>query len=251
LKLSVVIPAHNEEGCIEDTVRELAAALASRAIEHEILIVNDHSRDGTAAILQRLARDVPVCRYVDNAGPSGFGNAIRFGLDRFSGDAVAVYMADASDRPADLVRFYDAMLTTGSDCVFGTRWSKGGRVHDYPRHKLLLNRVFNLMVMLLFGLRYNDVTNAFKLYRRQAVEGARPLISHHFNLTVELPLKTIVRGFSYTVVPNEWINRKAGVSKLKIKEMGSRYMFILLYCLIEKWLSRGDYHRRNPAMSLA
>jgi dolichol-phosphate mannosyltransferase len=101
----------------------------------------------------------------------------------------------------------------------------------------------NTFIRILFGLRYNDVTNAFKLYRKEVIQGLKPLLSHHFNLTVELPLKAIVRGYSYTVVPNSWTNRKQGESKLKIKEMGSRYIFIILYCFIEKWLSRGDYHR--------
>ena len=114
---------------------------------------------------------------------------------------------------------------------------------DYPLPKLILNRLANTFIRILFGLRYNDVTNAFKLYRKEVIQGLKPLLSHHFNLTVELPLKAIVRGYSYTVIPNSWTNRKQGESKLKIKEMGSRYLFIVLYCFIEKWLSRGDYRR--------
>jgi dolichol-phosphate mannosyltransferase len=102
----------------------------------------------------------------------------------------------------------------------------------------------NHLIRVLFGLRYN-ITNAFKLYRRPVIEGLKPFLSPHFNLTVELPLKAIVRDYSYEVVPNEWINRKSGVSKLRIQEMGSRYLFIVLYCLIEKWLSRGDYRRHR------
>ena len=247
-RLSVVIPAHNEEGCIEATIRQLAAKLAAEGIRHEILVVDDHCVDRTGEILARVANDVPGLRVVKNTGRGGFGHAVRFGLDRFTGDAVAVYMADASDRPEDLVRFWQEMDRSGADCVFGTRWGAGGHVEDYPLFKLVLNRLFNTLIQAIFGLRYNDITNAFKLYRRSVIDGTRPHISHHFNLTVELPLKAIVRGFSYTVVPNAWINRKTGVSKLKIKEMGSRYMFILLYCLIEKWLSRGDYHRSNSGL---
>jgi dolichol-phosphate mannosyltransferase len=90
-------------------------------------------------------------------------------------------------------------------------------------------------------LRYNDVTNAFKLYRRSAIAGAQPLLSHHFNLTVELPLKCIIRGYRYAVLANSWKNRERGISKLRIKEMGSRYLFVILYCWLERTLSRGDY----------
>lgn len=243
MKLSVVIPAHNEEGCLEGTVRALAAELEAGGIAHEILVVNDGSTDGTERVLRALGRELPALRWVANGPPHGFGLAVRRGLDAYTGDAVAVYMADASDRPEDLVRYYRVLLERGVDCVFGTRFHPDARVSGYPAHKLVLNRLANGFVQLLFGLRYNDVTNAFKLYTRAAVDGARPLLSHHFNLTVELPLKCIVRGFSYTVVPNDWTNRKAGISKLRIQEMGSRYLFIVLYCFLERWLSHGDYRR--------
>lgn len=249
MKLSVVIPARNEEGCIESTVRDLARTLIAAGIDHEILVVDDRSTDRTAEILARMAPDFPTLRPLCNSGANGFGMAIRYGLDRFVGDVVAVFMADASDRPEDLVRFFREMERLEVDCVFGTRFAPESRVVDYPWLKLSINRLANLFIRLAFGLRYNDVTNAFKLYRREMIEGARPFLSPHFNLTVELPLKAIIRGYTYAVVPNDWINRKTGESKLKIKEMGSRYMFIVLYCLIEKWLSRGDYVRDAPRAS--
>ena len=245
MKLSVVIPAHNEEGGIEATVRGLYDRLRAENIDHEILVVNDNSSDRTEAILAALRDDVPTLAYRNNAPPHGFGFAVRYGLERFSGDAVAVYMADASDRPEDLVRFWRTLEEKPVDCVFGSRWVRGAHVHDYPRIKLALNRLANAFIQVLFGLRYNDVTNAFKLYRREAIDGLKPFLSHHFNLTVELPLKAIVRGYDYAVLPNDWINRKTGISKLKIPEMGSRYLFIVLYCFIEKWLSVGDYRREK------
>ncbi len=135
-------------------------------------------------------------------------------------------------------------MQEGYDCVFGTRWSKGGKVYDYPSHKLFLNRLFNNIVRMMFGIKYNDVTNAFKLFRKETIDGIQPLLSPHFNLTVELPLKAIIRGYTYAVVPNSWTNRKHGVSKLKIREMGSRYFFILLYCLIEKSFARDDFKKK-------
>ena len=241
--LSVVIPAHNEEGCIESTVRALHERLSAEKIAHEILVVNDNSSDQTEPILLALEKEIPSLRHINNRPPHGFGFAVRAGLGDFSGDAVAVYMADASDRPEDLVAFYRCMEKEGVDCVFGTRFHRDARTVDYPKFKLYVNRAANSFIQMLFGLRYNDVTNAFKLYRRPVIDGLQPLMSNHFNLTVELPLKAIVRGYTYAVVPNWWINRKTGESKLKIKEMGSRYLFIVLYCLIEKGLSRGDYHR--------
>jgi len=244
MKLSVVIPAHNEEGALAETVRALHRRLREAAIEHEILVVNDNSEDRTEDILRLLAREVPTLRYLNNPPPSGFGRAVQLGLEGFIGDAVAVYMADSSDSPDDLVRFFHALRDHDVDCVFGTRFAGGGRTVDYPAPKLLLNRLGNTLIRFLFRLRYNDVTNAFKLYRRHVIEGLQPLLSRHFNMTVELPLKAIVRGYSYEVVPNSWTNRKVGESKLKIKEMGSRYLFIICYCLIEKWLGCGDYAKK-------
>lgn len=242
--LSVVIPAHNEEGSVEEAVRTIAATLDRERIKHEVVVVNDHSSDGTAAILSRLQGELPQLRVVDNDGPGGYGYAVRKGLEHFNGDRVAVMMADLSDLPEDLVRF-NRKMDEGYDCVFGTRWSKGGKVVDYPWVKRLMNRIANNVVRLVFRMKYNDCTNAFKLYRRSTIEGLHPFLSPHFNLTLEIPLKAIVRGYSYAVLPNSWHNRKTGVSKLKIKEMGSRYFFIMLYCLIEKYFSRGDFKKRT------
>ncbi len=251
MKLSVVIPVHNEEGCIADTVRSLANHLAAARVDHEILAINDNSSDRSAEILAALAHEMACLRCHESSPPHGFGLAVRKGLESYSGDAVAVYMADGSDTPDDLLRFFEVLQSRSVDCAFGSRFLRGSRVIDYPLHKLLLNRLANAFIRVVFGLRYNDVTNAFKLYRRCVIDGVKPFLSHHFNLTVELPLKAIVRGYSYAVVPNQWINRKTGVSKLRIQEMGSRYLFIILYCLLERWLSRGDYRRRNPSAAAA
>jgi dolichol-phosphate mannosyltransferase len=245
MKLSVIIPAHNEEDSIAKTLRDLYAALDAEAIDHEILVVNDNSSDLTEARVMALRQSIPTLDMVSNPAPNGFGAAVRKGLENYTGEAVAIYMADASDRPEDLVQFFRVMEERGVECVFGSRFVRGAKTIDYPGLKLVLNRLANTFIRVLFGLQYNDITNAFKLYRRNVIDGLKPFLSQHFNITVELPLKAIVRGYSYAIVPNHWINRKSGISKLKIQEMGSRYLFIVLYCFIERWLSKGDYHRRN------
>jgi dolichol-phosphate mannosyltransferase len=244
VKLSVVIPARNEEGSVGETIRALLEELRTAGIAGEMIIVDDGSTDGTAACVSDLAAGFPAVRLVTNNGRHGFGMAVRTGIAHSTGDAVAVMMADGSDSPRDLVAYY-RKLAEGYDCVFGSRFVRGSRLIDYPAHKLLLNRFANWFIKVLFGLHFNDTTNAFKCYRRHVIEGIQPLISPHFNLTVEMPLKAIVRGYSYAVVPICWTNRKAGISKLKIREMGSRYLFIILYLWLEKTLARGDYHRRN------
>jgi dolichol-phosphate mannosyltransferase len=250
VKLSVIIPAHNEVECVRGTVERLYRTLTISSVPFEIVVINDHSTDGTAGVLEDLGRELPGVRWVDNtARPSGFGHALQCGLDVFEGDAVCIVMADASDDPEDVVKYY-RKLEEGYECVFGSRFTRTSRVVDYPRHKLLLNRLANWFIRMLFRLDYSDTTNAFKCYRREVIKGVQPILSPHFNITVELPLKAQVRGYTYAVVPINWYNRATGVSKLKIKEMGSRYLFIVLYVWLEKKLSRGDYRRSSPALPI-
>jgi dolichol-phosphate mannosyltransferase len=242
--LSIVIPAHNEEACIEETVRAFHCELKKENIIHEILVVNDNSKDATESILIKLSREIPELKYINNIPPNGFGFAVRRGLEKFSCDSVAIVMADLSDQPVDLIAYYREM-GRGFDCIFGSRFIRGGETVNYPKVKYVLNRFANNIIRILFAVKYNDKTNAFKLYSRETINGLKPFLSHHFNLTVELPLKAIVRGYSYAVVPNHWISRKERESKLRIREMGSRYFFIILYCLLEKWLSQGDYKKQT------
>ncbi|HNB23806.1 MAG TPA: glycosyltransferase family 2 protein [Candidatus Melainabacteria bacterium] len=237
--IAIVIPAFNEEGCIELTVRHLHLELIANKVPHEIVVVDDGSSDNTWQILMNLTKDVPTLKPVRNLGPHGFGRAVICGLQNFDADAVAVMMADNSDDANDVVRYWHK-LNEGYDCVFGSRFMKGGGVIDYPVHKLIMNRMANLFVRIMFNINFNDTTNAFKAYRKRVIKGCAPFISPHFNLTVEIPLKAMVRGYSWTVIPITWKNRRTGISKLKIQEMGSRYLFICLYLWLEKHLTR-DY----------
>lgn len=240
--LSVVIPARDEEGCIAATVEHLHVELRLRGVPHEIVVVDDGSRDRTWEILSDLQTRIAALAPVQNTGAHGFGRAIVRGLDAARGDGVVIMMADESDDVRDVVRYWE-LLQEGWDCVFGSRFQRGGGVIDYPRLKLWMNRAANTFLRVLFGIKHNDITNAFKAYRKTTIDGCRPLISPHFNITVELPLKAIVRGYQWTSMPNTWRNRRSGEAKLKIKEMGSRYLFICLYVWLEKHLSRGDYKR--------
>jgi len=238
--LSIVLPARDEEGCISSTVKHLHLELKLRGVPHEIIVVDDGSTDSTWEILTKDAETMPELRPQKNPGPHGFGRAIIYGLNAMKGDAAVIMMADESDDCRDVVRYWEK-LNEGYDCVFGSRFMKGGGVIDYPRIKLWLNRLANFFIKTLFRVKLNDTTNAFKAYRKTALDGCRPFIAPHFNLTVELPLKAIVRGFTWAVIPITWRNRRSGVAKLKIKEMGSRYLFICLYIWLEKYFSRGDY----------
>ena len=244
--LSVVIPARDEEACVGPTVNHLSMELRLHKIPHEIIVVDDGSADRTWERLVELTTSLPELKPIQNRGMLGFGRAVSLGLDHMIGDAAVIMMADESDDCRDVVRYWNEM-NGGADCVFGSRFIKGGGTIDYPLFKLVINRMANTFLRVIFGIRFNDTTNAFKAYRREVIDGCRPLISTHFNLTVELPLKAIVRGYQWSVIPITWKNRHAGHTKLKLKEMGSRYLFIVLYLWLEKYLSRGDYRKRSTA----
>jgi len=240
--LSVVIPARDEEGCIANTVEHLHLELKLREIPHEILVVDDGSTDRTWPILLELQTRLPELRPLQNTDRNGFGRTILQGLEAMQGDAVIIMMADESDDCHDAARYWEK-LNEGYDCVFGSRFIRGGGTIDYPWPKWILNRIANAFIASMFRLQFNDTTNAFKAYRRTVIDGCRPLISPHFNLTIELPLKAIVRGYTWTIMPITWRNRRTGVAKLRIREMGSRYFFICMYVWLEKYFSRGDYQK--------
>ena len=240
--LSIVIPARDEEGCIASTVEHLHLELQLNDVPHEIVVVDDGSSDRTWEILSELSSRMPQLNPQQNFGRHGFGCAIIYGIDHCNGDAVTIMMADESDDCRDVVRYWK-LLNEGYDCVFGSRFIRGGGVIDYPWVKLRLNRLANYFIKILFRIKLNDTTNAFKAYRKSTLDGCRPFLSPHFNLTVELPLKAIVRGYTWTTIPITWRNRRTGVAKLKIREMGSRYFFIVAYVWLEKYFSRGDFKK--------
>lgn len=250
MKLSIVIPARNEEGNIDRTIIALRDYLDGANISDlDILVVDDGSSDRTFEIVSGLAQADDRIRVVKNTGKHGFGRAVSYGLERFAGDAVIVYMADASDAPEDVAKYY-YILRDYAECAFGSRFMRGSQIMDYPRFKLVINRIANFVIQTMFWLGFNDVTNAFKGYRREVIEGCRPFISPHFNLTIEIPLKAIVRGYSYRVTPISWRNRDVGTSHLRLKEQGSRYIFTLLTIWFEMLLTYDDYKRAKSDVFL-
>jgi dolichol-phosphate mannosyltransferase len=248
MKLSIVIPARNEEGNVEKTVVALRDHLDSVDIKtFEILVVDDGSTDHTHDLIAaENAKDERI-RVITNNGRHGFGRAVSFGLNNFTGDAVIVYMADASDSPEDVVRYF-YILRDEADCAFGSRFMRESKIYDYPKFKLVINRFANYLIKTMFRLPYNDTTNAFKGYRANVIEGCRPFLSPHFNLTIEIPLKAIVRGYSFKIIPISWRNRDIGVSALKLKEQGSRYLYTLLTVWFEWLLVQHDTKRTDDGV---
>jgi len=233
MKLSIIIPIKNEETLIKKIVDKLEIKLKS--LPYEIIFINDFSTDNTVRVVEELIKSKPKINIYNNKR-KGLGGAITEGINVSTGDVVCIMMSDLSDSIDDLEKYYNLIKNENIDAVFGSRFIEGSKVVDYPRKKLILNRVFNIITKLLFFSEYNDFTNAFKIYKKSALLKTFPLVSESFNIFLELPLKIISRKMKYKIIPISWINRKEGVSKFDIKELRAKYLFTLIYCLLEKLL---------------
>jgi dolichol-phosphate mannosyltransferase len=249
-KLSIVIPAYNEEKNIARCLNELKAALRHEEIPYEIIVVNDNSQDGTEGVVRgEMALD-PAIRIVNRTPPGGFGRAVRSGLEAVRGDIVVIYMADLSDAPEDVVAYY-RKIREGYDCVFGSRFIKGSEVQNYPPVKLVVNRMVNTGIRLLFWTRFNDLTNAFKAYRTAVIRDCGPYRACHFNLTLEMSLGALIRRYHIAQMPIRWYGRTWGSSNLKLGEMGRRYLSTLLMMFFQRHLISDDLLAERLASNIA
>lgn len=244
--LSIVVPAHNEEGSILPTLDELRVTLDAESVDFEIIVVDDNSSDSTASIVGKVAEDDQRVRLIRRHPPPGFGRAIRAGLDAVRGDCVVICMADLSDDPKDVVAYY-RKLQEGYDCVFGSRFLPKSKVEKYPWNKLLVNRLVNRGIQGMFLTRHNDLTNAFKAYKTYVIKDCGPYRSSHFNITIEMSLSALMRQYHVAVIPINWYGREAGVSKLRMTEMGRRYLSTLLMLFFQRILTSDDVLAESAA----
>lgn len=239
LLYSVIIPAYNEEKNIVPSINALAVELRGEGIPFELVVVNDNSTDGTAEVVEQARAEFPEIKLVHNTPPGGLGRAVRCGLKHYTGDAVVIVMADLSDDPRDVVTCY-RKLEEGYDCAFGSRFMRGGEVSHYPFGKLVFNRIGNTVIRFMFLKKHNDLTNAFKAYRRHVIESISPLRACHFNITIEMSLSAVVRHYAIAQFPIRWSGRTWGQSNLHIREMGRRYLCTLLKIWFERILIFDD-----------
>ena len=233
MKVSIIIPVRNEELAIKNIIDQLENQLKN--LPCEIIFVNDFSTDNTDKTIKEKIQTKDQFNLYENK-KKGLGGAISEGINKASGEAVCIMMSDLSDDINDFMKYYEIIKNEEVDAVFGSRFIKNSKVVDYPKKKLILNRIFNLVTKLLFISDYNDFTNAFKIYKKEALIKTFPLVSESFNIFLELPLKIISRKMKYKIIPISWINRKEGSSKFDIKELKAKYLFTLIYCWLEKIL---------------
>ena len=237
MSLSILIPCKNEEDNLEKTIKIIKSRISKKIKKFEFVVINDFSTDKTMKICQRLAKKDRKFIFKNNT-KAGLGSAINIGINSSNHKFIAVVMSDLSDNPSDLIKYYQTIKKKNLDAVLGSRFTKKSKITDYPIKKLFFNRIFNLLVKFLFFSKYNDFTNAFKIYKKQTLLELMPLISENFNIFLEIPLKIIIRKKKYQIISINWTNRKKGKSKFKIKELSSKYFFTLFYCLLEKILLR-------------
>jgi len=231
--LSILIPVRNEEENVNIISKEIITKISIQS--YEILFINDFSEDNTERELIKLNTPNTKVVYYNNI-KKGLGGAIDLGIQKSRGDYVCIMMSDSSDTVEDLNTYYNIISNYNLDAVFGSRFIKGGKTVNYPLLKMILNRMGNLLAKFLLWTDLNDFTNGFKIYKRDSLLKLYPLVSESFNIFFELPLKLIIRGFKYKIIPISYYNRTVGEAKFKIDELGSKYIFTLLYCFFEKIL---------------
>lgn len=233
MSLSIIIPCRNEEENISKTINNINQKLSKKIKDYEIILINDFSTDKTFEIGKKLSSKKVT---IKNNIHKGLGGAINYGIKTAKKKFIVIMMADLSDSCSDLLKYYKIISNEKLDAVLGSRFLKNSKVTDYPLKKMIFNRVFNYLVKIIFFSNYNDFTNAFKIYRKDSLKKLKPLVSENFNIFLEIPLKLIIRKQNYKIIPINWKNRKRGEAKFKIKELSSKYLFTLLYCLMEKIL---------------
>ena len=237
MSISIIIPCKNEENTILKTVNILKKKIKNKITNYEFILINDFSTDGTLKVIKKISKNSKNVNFSNNKN-KGLGGAINLGVKVSKKKFIVIVMADLSDDPNDLIRYYNEINKNNFDAIFGSRFTKKSKVIDYPIRKLIYNRIFNFLVKIIFLSDYNDFTNAFKIYKKSTLIKLKPFVSENFNIFLELPLKIIVRRKKYKIISINWKNRKIGYSKFKVNELGSKYFFTLLYCFFEKILLR-------------
>lgn len=245
--LSVVIPCHNEELVIESTVNNLAKTLNDADIFYEILCVNNVSTDRTEDVFLKLTSENSCVRYINTPPIAGYGVAVRWGLEFYSGSAVVIVMADGSEEPQDVVAFY-RKIEEGYDCAFGDRFASNTSVVGYPRFKRVLNRLGNSLIAWATSSSYYDFTNGFKCYQKHVIDSMKPLYADHFNLTIEMSINAVLSGARYAVVPNSWKDRDTGVSKFKLLRQSKLYLLTIVYCWLRAYLQGKNWSKFQESL---
>ena len=229
MSLSIIIPARNEELNIVKSINSLRRILKN-SINYEVLVIDDFSTDSTYEAVKNIKTKNIL---VHKNHSKGLGGAINLGIKKAKKEYIVFFMADSSDSPKDLLKYYCSIRASGVDAIFGSRFIKGSKVVDYPKFKLLLNRSANNAIKFLTNYDCNDFTNAFKIYRRSKLNQIK-IESSSFSIFLEIPLKFLLKKFSFSVMPISWHNRDHGHSNFRINELTFEYIKIFFRFLLAR-----------------
>jgi len=221
VQVSIVMPAFNEEGNIEKTVRDCLEELRKDNIQGEVIVTNDGSKDGTLKILERMNEEFDNFRYVDLEENFGYGGAMKKAIDVSRGAYVVTNDSDGQFDIGDLPKLMEK-IEEGYDCVTGYRAKKKDTL---PR--VVANWGYNLLVRILCGIKFTDAQCALKIFRGDIIR-ALPMEARGFTFPTETLVKMNHQGHNMTEIPVNHHFREAGESKVKFfKTVRIMFTFLL------------------------
>lgn len=214
--LEIIVPVHNEEETIAETLSRLRKEVK---YSNRVTIVDDHCDDGSLERLKGPDAAGDNTELVSNENRRGFANALRRGIKNVRGseDAVVFVMADGCDDPADINRMFE-LVKNGYDVVCASRFLPGGKREGGAPVKSLFSYFGNRILTVLLPGRFTDWTNSFKIYRKRVIDEISPL-SSGFEISLELAVKASEGAYSIKEVPTVWRERDKGVSKFGFKDV--------------------------------
>lgn len=231
MRISVVIPAHNESESIHETVARIIEWQRRTGREVEVVVVDDHSTDSTWQEIRKLE----VVAVKRSRGKPGMGRALLDGSRNASGEIIIWTMADGSDSLDSFDHILEA-IESGWDMVIASRHIEGGSRGDQSRLKALLSRLYSIMLSIVFREGISDATNAFRGFRREVLEEVE-LVSGGFSISPELTVKAHLAGYRVGEVPTTYRERKAGRSKFRLVKVAPSYLRVF-FSGLWFWLKR-------------
>jgi len=235
MKISIVIPAHNEEDNLPILIENIWHLIKKNRLNSEIILVDDNSNDSTPEICDKFKRRYDNVFTIHRVGNPGMGNALIEGTKKAKGDVVIWIMADLSDDLNTIPKFLER-IDNGYDLVFGSRYIKGGSPGDIPYNKTIFSKSFTILSRIFTGIKVHDITNAFRAFKKNIFYKVKPA-SGDFAISPEFALKAHLAKFRLSEIPTIYKNRKKGVTKFKMFKMSIRYLSVFLSVLLQKLIS--------------
>ena len=225
----VIIPTYNEKENIENIIR----AVFALPEEFHLLVIDDGSPDGTAAIVKKLQKEIPQRLFiVEGKGELGLCTAyiagFKWGLEH-QYDFIFEMDADFSHNPQDLPRLYNACANEGADVAIGSRYVSGVNVVNWPIGRVLMSYFASKYVKFITGLKIYDTTAGFKCYRREVLETIEldKIRFKGYAFQIEMKFTAYKCGFTLREVPIIFINRQLGTSKMSGGIFGEAFLGVI------------------------